>query len=107
MGSDCKVGEGGRGSSGPGEVVRPGNTEGIRGTCHHDIDGVGREGATEGFREVFGRVVGIDNKRNRIGDKGWTQPDFLREFQEANECKGPGEWCWAWQARRWRGRATD
>ena len=43
------------------------------------------EGATEIFREVFDRVVGINNKRNRIGVKGWTQPDFLMEFQEAHE----------------------
>ena len=50
--------------------------------------GVGWEGATEGFRKVFDRVVGIDNRRHRIGDKGWTQPDFLREFQEANEWEG-------------------
>ena len=46
---------------------------------------VGWEGATEGFREVFDRVVWIDNMRHRIGDKGWTQPDFLREFLEAGE----------------------
>ena len=31
--------------------------------------GVGWEGATEGFREVFDRVVGIDNRRHRIGGK--------------------------------------
>jgi len=50
--------------------------------------GVGWEGATEGFKKVFDRVVGIDNRRHRIGDKGWTQPDFLREFQDANEWEG-------------------
>ena len=33
-------------------------------------------------------MVGIDTMRHRIGDKGWTQPDFLREFQEANEWAG-------------------
>ena len=38
--------------------------------------------------EVHDRVVGIDNMRHRIGDKGWTQPDFLREFQEADEWEG-------------------
>ena len=26
--------------------------------------------------------------RHRIGEKGWTQPDFLRELHEANEWEG-------------------
>ena len=42
--------------------------------------GVRWAGTTEGFRKVFSRTVGIDWKRQNIGDKGWTQPDFLREF---------------------------
>ena len=50
--------------------------------------GVGWAGATEGFRMVFSRTVGIDWKRQNIGDKGWTQPDFLREFQKATKWKG-------------------
>ena len=33
-------------------------------------------------------TVGIDWKRQNIGDKGWTQPDFLREFQKATTWKG-------------------
>ena len=40
--------------------------------------GVGWVGATEGFQKVFSREVGIDRKGQNIGDKGWTQPDFLR-----------------------------
>ena len=50
--------------------------------------GVGWAGATEGFRMVFDRTVGIDWKRQNIGDKGWTQPDFLKEFQKATKWKG-------------------
>ena len=69
--------------------------------------GVGWEGATEGFREVFDRVVGIDTRRHRIGDKGWTQPDFLREFQEADEWEGGMVLGMASKAsRRGQGRAT-
>ena len=38
--------------------------------------GVGWAGATEGFRMVFGRTVGIDWKRQNIdlGDKGGHSP---------------------------------
>ena len=32
--------------------------------------------------------MGIDRKRQNIGDKGWTQPDFLKEFSKATEWKG-------------------
>ena len=34
------------------------------------------------------RTLGIDWKRQNIGDKGWTQPEFLREFQEASKWTG-------------------
>jgi hypothetical protein len=50
--------------------------------------GVGWAGATEGFKQVFDRVVGIDRKRQKIGDAGTTQPDYLREFEEANQWEG-------------------
>ena len=46
--------------------------------------GVGWAGATEGFRKAFDRTVGIYWKS---GDKGWTQPDFLKEFQKATKWK--------------------
>ena len=39
---------------------------------------------------LFDRTVGIDRKRQNIGDKGWTQPNFLREFQKATKWKGGG-----------------
>ena len=50
--------------------------------------GVGWAGTTEGFQKVFDRTVGIDRKRQNIGDKGWTQPDFLKEFAKATKWKG-------------------
>ena len=52
--------------------------------------GVGWAGAKEGFQnsKVFDRTVGIDRKRQNIGDKGWTQPDFLKEFAKATKWKG-------------------
>ena len=50
--------------------------------------GVGWAGASEGFKKVFDRVVGIDRKRQNIGDKGKTQPDFLREFSKATKWEG-------------------
>ena len=37
--------------------------------------GRGYRGVQDGDQQV-----GIDWKRQNIGDKGWTQPDFLREF---------------------------
>ena len=50
--------------------------------------GVGWAGATEGFKQVFDRVVGINRKRQKIRDKGTTQPDFLREFAKATKWAG-------------------
>ena len=50
--------------------------------------GVGWAGATEGFHTLFDRVAGIDRKRQNIGDKEWTQLDFLQEFAKATKWKG-------------------
>ena len=41
--------------------------------------GVGWNGATEGFQQVFDRVVGIDRKRQKIAKGNKSQPDFLSE----------------------------
>ena len=45
-------------------------------------------GATEEFKHVFDRVIGIDRKRQKIGDAGKTQPDFLKEFAMATKWAG-------------------
>ena len=50
--------------------------------------GMGWNGATEGFRRVFDRVVGIDRKRQKIGKGKKSQPDYLREFEDAGQWKG-------------------
>ena len=50
--------------------------------------GVGWNGATEGFKQVFDRVVGIDRKRQKIAKGNKSQPDFLKEFEEADKWEG-------------------
>ena len=54
--------------------------------------GVSWAGATEGFQKVFDRTVGIDRNQRNIGDKGWTQPDFLIQgVCEGDQVEG-GAW---------------
>jgi hypothetical protein len=50
--------------------------------------GEGWNGATEGFKKVFDRVVGIDRKRQKIAKGNKSQPDFLKEFEEADQWEG-------------------
>ena len=50
--------------------------------------GVGWNGATDGFKQVFDRVVGIDRKRQKIAKGIKSQPDFLKEFEEADQWEG-------------------
>ena len=50
--------------------------------------GVGWNGATDGFKKVFDRVVGIDRKRQKISKGHKSQPDFLKEFEEADKWEG-------------------
>ena len=47
--------------------------------------GVGWNGATEGFKKVFDRVVGIDRRRQKIAKGNKSQPDYLKEFEDADK----------------------
>ena len=60
-------------------------------TAHCDRDGAG---LGRGHRRVqdarcsTGQWGLLARKRQHMGDKGWTQPDFLKEFQKATKWKG-------------------
>ena len=59
--------------------------------------GSGWEGASEGLRQVFDRVVQMDKERHPISKQQRSAPDFLTTFEEAQDKKGGTV---TWMAKR-------